>query len=117
MVPPLPLILLYLLNLCAASIMIYHITSKNEWLTQKGADTFRAFTLTIEGFIHCCEVDQVEGVLQRYFGGQKDLVLLEIDERKVSSELKYEKGGNGEMFPHIYGPIDIKAIIWSMEVK
>jgi uncharacterized protein (DUF952 family) len=117
MVPPLPLILRLLLNLCAASLMIYHITSKNEWLSQKGVDSFRASTLTTEGFIHCCEVDQVEGVLQRYFAGQKDLVLLEIDGRKVSSELKYEKGGNGEMFPHIYGPIDRKAIIKSTEIK
>jgi uncharacterized protein (DUF952 family) len=97
--------------------MIYHVTSRKEWVMQKNLGSFRAASLPTEGFIHCCSITQVEGVLQRYFIGQEDLMLLEIDEKRLVSELKYEKGGNGDLFPHIYGPIDKDAIMKIREIK
>jgi len=45
------------------------------------------------------------------FEGEKDLVLLCIDEKKVSSEIVYEDLYQaGEEYPHIYGPLDVEAV-------
>ena len=34
-----------------------------------------------------------------------------IDEEKVVSKIKYEDAGNGKYYPHIYGSLNIDAVI------
>ena len=45
-------------------------------------------------------------MLERYFGGRSDLVLIRIDASRLSSELRWEGG-----FPHLYGELDLGAVI------
>jgi uncharacterized protein (DUF952 family) len=45
------------------------------------------------------------------YEGRKDLLLLVIDEERLNSPVKYEDSGNGKHYPHVYGPINISAII------
>lgn len=45
------------------------------------------------------------------FQGRRDLVLLEIDQDRVGPEVLYEGAENGELFPHIYGPINLDAVV------
>ena len=91
--------------------MIYHITSLKDWVTQKGNPEFAPGDYYREGFIHCCSMDQVKGVLERYFNGKTGLLLLHIEEVKLNAELKYEPSTNNEKFPHIYGVINKDAIV------
>ena len=90
--------------------MIYHITTQADWKQQMSAEAFTAQSLAVEGFIHTCSRDQIPGVLERYFKSKTDLVVLEIDESKLASEVKYEAGPTGELFPHVYGLIGREAI-------
>ncbi len=65
-----------------------------------------------DGFIHCSDIDQVIEVADNLFDGEKDLVILCIDEERVDPELVYEDCyDSGEEYPHIYGPIDTDAIL------
>lgn len=92
--------------------MIYHITKQSWWEKWAHLPHYESETLEQEKFIHCCStLLQVEGVLQRYFVGQKNLLLLHIEEDKLISTLKYEQATNDELFPHIYGFINTEAII------
>lgn len=92
--------------------MIYHITTQSWWEKWAHLSHYESETLGQEKFIHCCStLLQVEGVLQRYFVGQKNLLLLHIEESKLMSILKYEQATNNELFPHIYGAINKEAII------
>lgn len=50
-------------------------------------------------------------MLERYFAGRDDLVLLEIDPARLRAELKYEPAPDGELFPHVYGPLNIDAVV------
>ena len=96
---------------------IYHITTKQEWNSAKERGFVIAPSLDTEGFIHCCEAQQVRGVLERYYRGKKDILKLTIDTEKLTSELKYELAPSiRENFPHIYGPINLDAIISVEEV-
>jgi uncharacterized protein (DUF952 family) len=38
------------------------------------------------------------------------MLLLAIDPEKLTSELRDEEGRPGELFPHVYGPINREAI-------
>jgi uncharacterized protein (DUF952 family) len=97
--------------------LIYHITSSAEWEESKSKGFYSAPSLASEGFIHCSKESQVAGVLERYYAGAKDLVKLTIDIEKLELELKYELAASiNEEFPHIYGPINLDAIIDAQKI-
>ena len=91
--------------------MIYHVTTRAAWEQAQAAGEYRAESLATEGFIHCSELHQVDGVLQRYYQGVTDLVLLHIRASALEAKLIYEMAPSiNESFPHIYGPINLDAV-------
>lgn len=90
--------------------MIYHVVSVADWNRQASTSIYTPPTFGEEGFIHCCTKAQVAGVLDRYYKGLSDLLLLHLDERKLVHPLKYERAMNDELFPHIYGGINRDAV-------
>jgi uncharacterized protein (DUF952 family) len=91
---------------------IFHITSKNEWSAAQANGSYVTSSLPKEGFIHCSLAHQVLGVANFKYKGRVDLVLLEIDERKVTAQVKHEDLYNlNEDYPHIYGPINLDAVM------
>jgi uncharacterized protein (DUF952 family) len=88
--------------------MIYHITTEEAWISQENQSDFAPAEFVKEGFVHCCDAGQVDGVLKRYFAGRPNLVMLHINESKLDQPLRYE--GSTELFPHIYGKINKAAV-------
>jgi uncharacterized protein (DUF952 family) len=98
--------------------MIYHVVTETDWqnaLQTAGPDGqgfYEAGSLAVEGFIHASRAEQVAGVLDRYYKGQPCLLLLHIDEEKLTAPLKFELAPSiNEEFPHIYGRLNIDAVI------
>ena len=92
--------------------MIYHVTNKNEWELALKKGFFDEPSLYTEGFIHNSTESQVNGVLERYYKDQTDLLLLHIDESKLIAELKFELAPSvNELFPHVFGNINLDAIV------
>ncbi|MBW4634525.1 MAG: DUF952 domain-containing protein [Iphinoe sp. HA4291-MV1] len=89
---------------------ILHITQQEQWKQAKLVGTYRGDTLDSEGFIHCSTPTQVIKVANYLFPNQKGLVLLCIDSKKVQPEIRYEGIEGGELFPHIYGALNIDAV-------
>ena len=95
-------------------MLIYHITSSENWKLHQYQDKYLESSLKTVGFIHCSKKDQVVRSFFNYFGEDKHLVLLTINPLKLSSQLKYDPAPkNNELFPHIYGPINMDAIVTS----
>jgi uncharacterized protein (DUF952 family) len=100
--------------------MIFHITSRTAWDEAQKRGDYRAESLTTEGFIHCSTLSQVLPVANNYYKGQSGLILLEIEPTLLSAKLKWEppSGGApppgvpvGDQFPHVYGPINLDAVV------
>jgi uncharacterized protein (DUF952 family) len=91
--------------------MIYHVASQNDWKTFETDGEYAPEAFLREGFIHTCHAHQLQGVLQRYFAGRHDLLLLYLDEQKLACQPIYEPGTGGELFPHVYGKINKDAIV------
>ena len=89
---------------------IVHISSLEDWETAQVAGDYRVDSLETEGFIHCSRPDQVIGVANRYYGGRTDLLLLWISLSKLTAELRWEPS-DGDTYPHLYGPLNLDAII------
>ncbi len=91
---------------------IYHIVPLNVWREALEQGQYTADSLESEGFIHCCTEEQIQPVKDAWFAGVSDLILLEIDTDLLTSELKLEDShGTGELFPHIYGPLNLEAVL------
>ena len=85
--------------------------SISAWEQQKLAESITAPSLQTEGFIHCCYENQIQGVLDRYHAGVKEIVQLTIDESKIDVPVRAEESKTGEKFPHVLGFIPIKAVV------
>jgi uncharacterized protein (DUF952 family) len=90
---------------------ILHITSRTEWEKAKNIGNYRSDSLTSEGFIHCSTIAQVISSANRFFKHRQDLVILSIDPDRVRSEIRYEGVESNNLFPHIYGELNIDAVL------
>lgn len=91
--------------------MIFHITTREDWDLQKASSGYTPPAYAREGFIHCSQREQVPGVLQRYYAGASNLIMLHIDESKLIAPLKYEMAANQKLYPHVFGAINKDAIV------
>ena len=91
--------------------LIYHVVSTADWSGQKDQSAYQAASLKTEGFIHLSDKEQVAGVLERYYQGVPDLLLLHVDPSRLVHELTYEVATNNERFPHLYGPLNKEAVV------
>lgn len=93
--------------------MLYHLISPKDWQAVQG-QAYAPESLRTEGFIHLSTKDQYLKTYRRYFG-DREMLVLEIDENKLDSEIRYEKNDHGK-FPHLYGPLNTSAIVNVLKV-
>ena len=97
--------------------MIYHLALDADWSqVQDGARGYRISSigrsLDDVGFIHCSFENQLRRVADTYYRGRTDVVLLSIDETKVTSPIREENTEGGtDRYPHIYGPLNVDAVV------
>jgi uncharacterized protein (DUF952 family) len=98
--------------------IIFHITERKAWDSAAAEEIYWTETFSIEGFIHCSTRDQVIQVANIRFRGQTELVLLSIDTDRVTAEILYENlEGGKQLFPHIYGELNIDAVVQVAEFE
>lgn len=98
-------------------MIIYHITTAAAWKQANIDGFYEPASLQSEGFIHCSTQPQVKGVLERYFSGQSGLLKLVIDTDKLNSRLTFDMSPSiNETFPHIYGTLNLDAVIGVSDV-
>ena len=90
---------------------IFHITTKEKWKNAKKEGTYSSTTLVSQGFIHCSTKDQVIEIANCLFKDVLNVIILEIIEEKIKGKIVYENfEGKKELFPHIYGKIELDTV-------
>ncbi len=95
---------------------IFHLTTPQCWNDALASGDYpwstRGTRFEEVGFVHCSTWSQVENVALYVYPGELTLNLLVIDPTLVGAEVRYENiEGGSELFPHIYGPLPIDAVI------
>jgi uncharacterized protein (DUF952 family) len=95
--------------------VLFHLSTREAWQRAVAIGDYLAPSLEDEGFIHLSTEDQWPGVRARFFADAIDLVLLVIDASRLRHEIRYELA-DGEQYPHLYGPLDVSAVIEAREL-
>ncbi len=92
--------------------IIYHLTTRDAWAQAQEAGEYEAPSLAEEGFIHCSkDVEQMLRVAARLYDGRTDLQALDVEVDKLISPLKIEPSRSGELYPHIYGKLNLDSVL------
>lgn len=90
---------------------IYHITTSQAWQQAKPTGNYTPAGFAADGFIHCSLLNQVLPVANRFYSGFNGLVVLQIDIGRLPARPVFENlEGGTELFPHIYGELNLDAI-------
>lgn len=64
-----------------------------------------------DGFIHLSTAEQLIGTLEKHFAGRSGLMLLAIDAGRLGDDLRWEPSRGGELFPHLYAPLEMDRVL------
>ncbi|MBM9594648.1 DUF952 domain-containing protein [Roseitranquillus sediminis] len=88
-------------------MLIYKILREDEWRAlERDGQTDGAPVDVEDGFIHFSTAEQVSGTLAKHFQGEAGLWLLSVEADRLGDALKWEPARGGEMFPHLYRPLE-----------
>jgi uncharacterized protein (DUF952 family) len=92
--------------------IIYHLVPIDYWESQPADRPYAPADFAREGFIHCTQgAEQLAVVANRYYrNDRREWLVLVLDEQAITAEVKYEPGGDGLLYPHIYGALNRDAI-------
>lgn len=91
---------------------IYKICTAAEWRAAEAAGAYLGSAVDYrDGFIHFSTAEQVAETAAKHFAGQRELVLVSIDPIALGGALRFEASRHGGLFPHLYGPLPLAAVI------
>lgn len=96
-------------------MIIYHICRADEWRAAEATGSHPGSSQDIaDGFIHFSAAAQIVASAARHRAGQDGLVLVAADPDRLGDALKWEPSRGGALFPHLYGPLPLGAVRWTL---
>jgi uncharacterized protein (DUF952 family) len=90
--------------------MIYKICPASAWREAERQGVYRGSADDIrDGFIHFSTASQVAETARNFFG-QTGLFLIAVDADMLGDALRWEHSRNDQLFPHLYGELDLGAV-------
>ncbi len=91
---------------------VYKIVAADLWQAAESNGVFAGAGIDLDdGFIHLSTAAQARRTARLYFAGQGDLVLVAADGAQLGDALKYEPSRDSDLFPHLYGPLPLTAVL------
>jgi len=93
---------------------IYKICERAAWEEARLEGAFRGSGADLrDGFIHFSTAIQLRDTAAGHFAGLSNLLLIAVDPDALGGRLKWEISRGGDLFPHLYGPLPIAAVLWA----
>lgn len=92
--------------------LVYKIVPADLWAAAQAAGRFDGAPLDhADGYIHFSTAAQVAETAARHFAGAADLKLVTVDAAALGAALRFEVSRGGALFPHLYGPLPLAAVV------
>mgnify|MGYP003391720112 FL=1 len=96
----------------------YKILTADQWAQFQTEGVFLGAPVDLaDGYIHLSAADQLQGTLDKHFAGQSGLVIAEVDLAALGETVKWEVSRGQALFPHIYGPLPMAAVLGVRELR
>jgi len=94
---------------------VYTLVRGAEWREAERRGAYRGSADdTRDGFLHFSTAAQVRESAAKHRRGEPDLWLVEADAARLGEALRWEPASGGKrpgLFPHLYGPLPIAAVL------
>lgn len=95
--------------------MLLHMVPTSTWSGSPLTGSYEAPSLAgSDGYIHLSTPEQVHIPANLLYAERTDLLLLCIDQKRLSAPIKWEAGfpedPDSMLFPHLYGPLNLDAV-------
>ncbi|HYD29308.1 MAG TPA: DUF952 domain-containing protein [Azospirillaceae bacterium] len=92
--------------------VIYHMCRAEEWAAAQATGLYPGSSQdAADGFVHFSTAAQVVESAAKHRAGQTGLLLLAVDAGTLEPALRWEPSRGGQLFPHLYGPLPVPAVI------
>ena len=90
----------------------FKIFTADQWAQFTADGLFHGAPIDIaDGYIHMSTAQQLGETLAKHFAGQNSLVVAEVNLGDFGVALKWEVSRGGALFPHLYAPLPMRAVI------
>lgn len=97
---------------------IYKISPASAWREAERQDVYKGSADDLrDGFIHFSTAAQVAETVRKHYFGQTGLFLIAVDVDMLGDALRWERSRNDELFPHLYGELDIGAVTAILDLR
>lgn len=95
----------------------YKILTADQWAQFQADGTFHGAPVDLsDGFIHLSAAAQLQGTLDKHFAQAQGLVIAEVDLAVLGTTVRWEVSRGDALFPHIYGPLPMSAVLGTRQV-
>ena len=95
---------------------IYKITPASAWREAERQGVYKGSADDLrDGYIHFSTAAQVGETARKHYFGQTGLFLVAVDAGALGDALRWEPSRNDELFPHLYGELDLGAVTAILE--
>ncbi len=94
--------------------LIFKIVATEDWRAAQTAGAFLGASVDrADGYIHFSTASQAPETASKWFQGRNDLTLVAVDAETLGADLRWEPSRGGALFPHLYAPLSMSAVVWS----
>lgn len=87
--------------------LIYKVVDADIWAEAIANGKFSGEEVDLaDGYIHFSTANQLAETLEKHFSGRHNLVLVAVHPHRLEN-LKWEPSRGGDLFPHLYGELDV----------
>jgi uncharacterized protein (DUF952 family) len=94
--------------------LVFKIVATEEWRAAEAEGLFRGAAIDqADGYIHFSTAAQAPETAAKWFAGRADLTLVAISAEALGGALRWEPSRGGQLFPHLYAPLPMSAVVWA----
>lgn len=91
---------------------VYKLLDAAEWREAVAEGVFHGSAVDLtDGYIHLSTAAQLDETARKHFAGRTNLMRLTVDLEALGDKVLWEPSRGGALFPHIYGPMPVAAVI------
>jgi uncharacterized protein (DUF952 family) len=94
--------------------IVYKIAHTDAWAAAQTEGRFEGSPVDLsDGYIHFSTAAQVQETVRRHYAGRDGLLLVAVDAVRLGEALRWEPSRGGDLFPHLYAPLPMDAVLWA----